>query len=131
MVAANDGLADAVIGVLQEKGLKVPVTGQDATITGMQNVLAGRQCVTIYKPIAKEAAAAAKLAVALAKGEDPGTTTTIYDPKGIRDVKSVLLESFPITLQQNLRMPFDDFALDPADVCEPDYAPLCTKYGIG
>src|SRR3954464_5655308 len=57
VLAANDGLGGSVISVLEENGLagKVPVTGQDATVEGLQNVLAGTQCMTIYKSAKLEA----------------------------------------------------------------------------
>src|SRR3954470_53241 len=69
--AANDGLGGAVVSVLKRNGEsgKVPVTGQDATDEGLQRVLTGDQCMTVYKAIKKEADAAAKLAIALAKGD--------------------------------------------------------------
>src|SRR4051794_14203614 len=53
VLAANDGLANSVISVLQRNNVagQVPVTGQDATAEGLQNILAGRQCMTVYKPI--------------------------------------------------------------------------------
>ncbi len=71
--AANDGLGGAVVAVLTKNGVagKVPVTGQDATDEGLQRVLAGTQCMTVYKAIKAEADAASELAVALAKGETP------------------------------------------------------------
>lgn len=71
VVAANDGLAGAVITVLKKVGLngKVPVTGQDATPDGLQAVLRGDQYMTVFKPIKEEAEAAAKLAGLLAKGD--------------------------------------------------------------
>ena len=72
MLAANDGLGNAAISVLKKRKLQaVPVTGQDATLEGLQNILAGDQCMTVYKAIKKEADAAAKLAIALAKGREP------------------------------------------------------------
>jgi len=73
--AANDTLANAAIAALRTQKLngKVPVTGQDATPTGVQNVLAGDQAMTVYKPIAKEAQATAQLVAALSNGTDPGT----------------------------------------------------------
>ena len=72
MLAANDGLGNAVISVLKARKLKqIPVTGQDATAEGLQNILAGDQCMTVYKAVKKEADAASKLAIALAKGEQP------------------------------------------------------------
>src|SRR3954452_569680 len=72
--AANDGLGGAVVSVLKRNGQngKVPVTGQDATDEGLQRVLTGDQCMTVYKAIKKESDAAAKLAIALAKGDTAG-----------------------------------------------------------
>ena len=72
VLAANDGLGNAAISALKQRKLpQVPVTGQDATLEGIQNIVNGDQCMTVYKAIKKEADAAAKLAIALAKGEKP------------------------------------------------------------
>ena len=71
--AANDGLGGAVIASLENAGLdplEVPVTGQDATEAGIQNVLLGKQTMSVYKPIKEEAAAAVAAALALRAGED-------------------------------------------------------------
>ena len=74
------------------------MTGQDATPEGIQNILAGDQCMTVYKAVKKEADAAAKLAIALAKGEEPpaGLVNGETDD-GARQVPSVLLEPVAIT----------------------------------
>lgn len=93
--AANDTLANAVIAALRSQKLngKVPVTGQDATVTGIQNILAGDQVMTVYKPIAKEAQATAQLVAALSNGTDPGTLVNGQtELKGGGTVASVLLE---------------------------------------
>lgn len=73
--AANDTLANAAIAALRAQKLngKVPVTGQDATPTGIQNILSGDQVMTVYKPIAKEAEATAQLVAALSNGVEPGS----------------------------------------------------------
>jgi D-xylose transport system substrate-binding protein len=65
VLAANDGLGGAAIGILEGAGQagKVPVTGQDATVEGLQNILAGTQCMTVYKSAKQEAAALAKTAI--------------------------------------------------------------------
>ena len=77
VVAANDGLANAAISALKQRKLpQVPVTGQDATLQGIQNIVNGDQCMTVYKAIKNEADAAAKLAIALAKGEEPTASRT-------------------------------------------------------
>src|ERR671937_514118 len=68
VLAANDGLAGAVIASLKAHGLKpVPLTGQDATPTGVQFILAGWQSGTVYKSVRKEANAAAAAAIAIIK----------------------------------------------------------------
>ena len=70
VLAANDGLGNAAISALKQRKLpQIPVTGQDATLEGIQNIVNGDQCMTVYKAIKKEADAAADLAIALAKGE--------------------------------------------------------------
>ncbi len=72
---ANDGMANTVIAALRTQGLngKVLVTGQDATLSGIQNILTGDQGMTVYKPILKEAEATAKLVAALSNGSDPSS----------------------------------------------------------
>lgn len=91
---ANDGLANTVIAALRAQKLdgKVLVTGQDATITGIQNILTGDQSMTIYKPIAKQAEATAQLVAALSNGTDPGNLVNGRTGlKGGGQVKSVLI----------------------------------------
>jgi D-xylose transport system substrate-binding protein len=71
--AANDGLANSAINALEAAGLDptgIPVSGQDATAAGMQNVLLGKQTMSVYKPIEAEAKVAAAVALALRAGED-------------------------------------------------------------
>lgn len=71
---ANDDLAGAAVQALTPVHLdgKVLLTGQDATVAGVQRILEGTQAMTVYKPIAKEANATAALVAALSKG----TSTT-------------------------------------------------------
>ena len=69
--AANDGLANSVINALEAAGIgPVPLSGQDATQAGIQNVLLGKQTVSVYKPIQDEAGVAAAIALALRSGDD-------------------------------------------------------------
>lgn len=69
---ANDGMASTVIAALKAQRLngKVLVTGQDATVSGIQNILKGDQSMTVYKAITKEAMATAQLAAAISNGTD-------------------------------------------------------------
>jgi D-xylose transport system substrate-binding protein len=135
VLAANDGLAGAVITVLTKYGLngQVPVTGQDATPDGLQAILRGDQYMTVYKPIKQEADAAAKLAAALAKGDtaaaDALATQSVNDPEGARDVKSVLLEPQLIT-RDNVKTVVDDGAVPASDICVAETAAACQELGI-
>jgi len=135
VVAANDGLAGAVITVLKKYQLngKVPVTGQDATADGLKAILSGDQYMTVFKPIKQEAEAAAKLAAALAKGDkaaaDKLATDTEKDPVGNRDVKSVLLEPFLIT-KDNVKRVIDEGYVKAEEVCTSDLQSVCAQLGI-
>jgi D-xylose transport system substrate-binding protein len=69
--AANDGLGNSAINALEAAGIEgAPVSGQDATAAGIQNILLGKQTMTVYKPIQAEAEVAAAVALALQAGED-------------------------------------------------------------
>jgi D-xylose transport system substrate-binding protein len=131
VLAANDGLGNSVISALKARKLKqIPVTGQDATPEGIQNILAGDQCMTVYKAVKKEADAASKLAIALATGKPPeaglvnGKTND-----SAKDVPSVLLTPQAIT-KDNIKVVFDDGFLKKEDVCTGKFAKACTDAGL-
>ena len=132
VLAANDGLAGAVIDVLKKKKLngKVPVTGQDATVEGLQNVLAGTQCMTVYKSATQEAEALAEVAIALANGEEADVTGSTVDSSDDSEVPSILLEPQAIT-KDNVGDVIDDGGQKAEDVCTGDFAKLCDEAGIG
>jgi len=129
--AANDGLAGGVISILKKNGQagKVPVTGQDATVEGLQNILAGTQCMTIEKSAKGEAGALAKAAIALLKGDKPATNGTTRDDTGNRDVPSVLLDPVLIN-KDNVKAVVDAGDLTAAQLCTGNYAKLCADAGI-
>ena len=135
VLAANDGLAGAVITVLTKYGLngQVPVTGQDATADGLQAILRGDQYMTVYKPIKQEADAAAKLTSALAKGDtaaaDALATGSVDDTKGNRQVKSVLLTPQSIT-KDSVKTVIDEGQVKASEVCVGDLAATCQQLGI-
>lgn len=131
VLAANDALGNAAISVLKKNKLngKVPVTGQDATKEGLQNILVGDQCMTVYKAVKKEADAAAGLAIALAKGEKKETGQTVKDPEGGRDVPSVLLEPKAI-YKDNVKDVVADGYITKEELCTGNFAKLCTDAGI-
>ncbi len=135
VVASNDGLAGAVITVLQKVHLngKVPVTGQDATAAGLQAILRGDQLMTVFKPIKGEAEATAKLAAALAKGDKAGAdaiaTGKLHDPQNNRDIKSVLLEPKTI-LKNDVKTVITEGYVKASEVCTGDLQAVCTQLGI-
>lgn len=98
VIVANDGMAGGVISALTNVGLNgIPVTGQDASAGGLQNILKGDQYMTVYKPIKAEAEAAAALALALVNGEEPsGVDATVNN--GTSDVPSILLVPVSVTI---------------------------------
>ena len=131
VLAANDGLGGSVISILEKNGKQgqVPVTGQDATVEGLQNVLAGTQCMTVYKSAKLEAGALADAAIALVNGEEADTNETTEDSEGGRDVPSILLDPVSIT-KDNVKEVIDDGGQSAADVCAGEFAALCTEAGI-
>jgi D-xylose transport system substrate-binding protein len=131
VLAANDTLAHSVISVLQKNKLngKIPVTGQDASVQGMQNILSGDQCMTVYKPVKQEAEAAAELAIGLANGEKKDVDQSVTDPESGEKTPSVLLDPQPITID-NVTDVTDDGYVDPEELCVDEYADLCSEHGI-
>jgi len=131
VLAANDGLGNAAITVLKRNKLngKVPVTGQDATVQGLQNILLGDQCMTVYKAIKKEADGAAELAVALANGQTPSGLTAVKDTESGKDVPSKLLEPVAI-YKDNVKDVVADGYVTKDELCKDAFAALCTKAGI-
>ena len=128
--AANDGLAGSVISILEKnrRAGQVPVTGQDATVEGLQNILAGTQCMTVYKSATEEANALAEVAIALANGEEPKATSTSRDDTGERDVPSVLLTPKSIT-KDTVGVVFEDGGQSRDEVCAGQFAPMCAAAG--
>lgn len=124
-VAANDGLAQAIIAARENADLPyIPLTGQDATVGGIQNVLAGRQSMTVYKPIRLEAEAAAALVVTLARGGDPSPLINSTTHNGARDIPTVLLNVMPITAENVETVIVDGFrAWD--EICVGEFAQYC------
>ncbi|HEX3792862.1 MAG TPA: hypothetical protein VHV57_00025, partial [Acidimicrobiales bacterium] len=112
---------------------KFPVTGQDATTVGLQNVISGYQCGTVYKPIYVEAQAAAALALYLRAGKTPpkslanGTST---DTVNHTTVPSVLLKPQWVTPTNVESTVIKDQFVTAAELCTGTFAADCTKYGI-
>jgi len=136
VVAANDNLGQAVISVLKGKSIpakKVPVTGQDATAGGLQNVLAGYQCGSVYKPIYVEAQAAAAVALFLRAGMNPPADLVngkVTDPDAKKDVPSVLLTPTWVTVDNMADTVIKDEFVKVSDVCTAALQSACQAAGI-
>ena len=134
VLAANDDIANAVIGVLQQNGLagRVSVTGQDSGIEGLQNILKGQQSMTIYNNVKSEANAAAALAIALIAGKDPSTANLnlvpFQDPKANRTLQALLLPAEVIS-QSNVEDVVTAGALTAAQICA-GVQTQCTALGV-
>ncbi len=120
VLAANDGIAGAVVASLKAHGLKsIPLTGQDATPTGVQFILAGWQSGTVYKSVRREANAAAAAAIAIIKGKKvPGVNAKVSG------TKSILLTPVWIT-KANYKLLFTEGFLKKSQVCNGVYAKYC------
>ena len=120
VLAANDGLAGAVVASLKAHGLKpIPLTGQDATPTGVQFILAGWQSGTVYKSVRKEANAAAAAAIAIVKGKTvPGVNSKVSG------TKSILLTPVWVT-KANYKLLFKEGFLKRGQVCNGQYKKYC------
>ncbi len=135
-VVPNDDNANAVISYL--KTIKVPpkrfpTTGQDATLTGLQNVLAGYQCGSVYKAIYLEAQASAALAIYLAAGIDPPAALVngkTADSMAKVDVPSVLLTPVWVTETNMASTVVKDGFVDPKKLCAGNVASQCLAVGI-
>lgn len=124
VVAANDDIANAVIGVLKGSGLNghVVVTGQDSGVEGLQNIVNGQQSMTIFKNVKLEATAAAQLAIALIQGKDPSsaglTLSKFDDPQSPSHNLQALLLPAQVITQANISDVVDAGALTQAEICK-------------
>ena len=136
IASANDGLGGAAIAVLDRNGQagKIPVTGQDATDEGLQRVLLGTQCMTVYKAIKAEAEAAAALAIALSNGDqasaDALATGVTADSESGMDVPSVLLVPVGITADTVKDVIADGFTTADKLCTTEELKAACEKYGV-
>jgi D-xylose transport system substrate-binding protein len=123
-VAANDSIAGAVIAALKAKKLKpIALSGQDATVQGVQNIISGWQTMTVYKYVPLEANAAAKAAVALLKHKKvPGVNG--FRKNGSKKEPTVQLPVVSITKANYTRL-FTDKFLKKSDVCIGEFKQFC------
>lgn len=124
--AANDGLASSVIAALKSQGLgPLPLSGQDATVAGIQNILAGWQTMTVYKPIQLEAEAAAQAAVALLRNEDISVLTADTVNNGQSDIPFIKLAPVAVTADNIAETVIADGFRTWDEICVGEYRQYC------
>jgi len=136
VLTPNDENAAPIITYLQRVGVKAktfPVTGQDATTIGLQNILAGYQCGSVYKPIYLEAQAAVALAMYVRAGKTPPASlvnATTNDSKTSTSVPSVYLTPKWVTTANMASTVVADKFVTVGQLCVGQYAQLCKTFGI-
>jgi len=138
---ANDEMAAGSIAAMKGAGInpaEKPSTGQDATVPGVQRIIAGQQYMTVYKATDLETKAAAEIAVALAEGEEPDVEGVAQKNKGVTeevnngktDVPSVLLEPVAVVKDNVKSTVIKDEFITPEELCTGSYASDCNELGI-
>ena len=129
--AANDGLASSVIASLKSQGFDpVPLSGQDATVTGMQYVLSGDQTMSVYKPIKQEADAACAAAIALLNGDDVSSLTADTLNNGTNDVPFIKLVPTAVTRDNLADTVIADGFRTWEEICVGDFLQYCPEGSI-
>jgi D-xylose transport system substrate-binding protein len=128
--AANDGIAGAVVSALQSANHDpIPLSGQDATSGGIQNILAGWQTMTVYKPIKAEADAAAAIAIGLLNGESPEDVEGEWEVQTINngetDLPYIALEPIAVTKDNIEETVIADGFRTWDEVCTGDFEQYC------
>ena len=123
-IAANDGIAGAAIAALKAKKLKpIALSGQDATVQGVQNIISGWQTMTVYKYVPLEANAATAAAVALLKHKKvPGVNG--FRKNGSKKEPTIQIPIVTITKANYTRL-FRDNWIKKSDVCVGEFAQFC------
>ena len=132
--AANDDTGGGAIAAMKGAGINPaerPVTGQDATVAGLQRILAGQQYMTVYKAIPPETEIAAEIAVALLEGEEvPQEKITEEVNNGKAEVPSVLLEPVAVTKGNVKSTVVKDGFVSVSELCTSAYQTACKEAGI-
>jgi D-xylose transport system substrate-binding protein len=132
--AANDGTAGGAIASMKSAGVdptKIPTTGQDAELAAIQRILAGEQYMTVYKAIIPEAEAAATLAVALGRGEQPpANVINGSTDNNKKKVPSVLLTPIAVTADKVESTIVKDGFWKVSEICTGEFKAACDKNGI-
>jgi D-xylose transport system substrate-binding protein len=124
VAAANDGLANAVVVALKSARLDpIPLSGQDATTQGVQNIISGWQTMTVFKDVRKLATATAAAAIRIIKGQKPLTTGSVKT-KGRGPEPAYLIPPQTIT-KANWQILTRSGFLKRSEICSGEYRQYC------
>ena len=127
--AGNDTLAGSVISALKSQGMQpIPVSGQDATVGGIQNILSGWQTMSVYKPIKIEAEAAAQAAIALLRGEDVAAIANDTINNGQNDIPFLKLTPIAVTKDNIAETVIADGFRTWEEICVGEFKQFCPDY---
>jgi D-xylose transport system substrate-binding protein len=124
VLAPNDNNAASIITILDKNGLTVPISGQDASVAGLQNVLLGKQTATVYKPFKLEVDKALEVIKAILAGETYPTDKTLEDGTPFAWITPISTDASKV---KDVVANGDAAA---ADICTADVAAACEKYGV-
>jgi D-xylose transport system substrate-binding protein len=132
--SANDGNAGGIVAAMKSNGVdpkKIPITGQDAELAGVQRIVAGEQYMTVYKAIKAEAEAAAQLAFDVSQGKTPDSATVNGKTNnGQADIPSVLLKPVSVTVDNIQDTIIKDGFWKASQICTGRFAAGCKTAGI-
>jgi D-xylose transport system substrate-binding protein len=124
VLAPNDNNAASIIQILDKNGLTVPVSGQDASIAGLQNVLLGKQYATVYKPFKVEVDAALEVISAILNGEEVSANKTLDD-----GTPYIAVDPIVVTADKVKEVVANGDATVEA-LCTPEVAEACAANGV-
>ncbi|MEN9714694.1 MAG: hypothetical protein RJA35_161 [Actinomycetota bacterium] len=124
VLSPNDNNAASIIAILDKNKQKAVISGQDASIAGLQNILLGKQTATVYKPFKVEAKAASDLAIKLLKGQKPVVTKKLADGTPFVAMTPILIKA------ANVEQVVKAGDAKVADLCTAAVKAACAKYGV-
>jgi D-xylose transport system substrate-binding protein len=124
VLSPNDNNAASIIAILDKNNQTAVVSGQDASVAGLQNVLLGKQTATVYKPFKVEAKAATDLAIKILKGQKVTVSKKLADG-------TPFLASTPILIKAaTVKTVVAAGDAKATDICTAAVAAACKKYGV-
>jgi D-xylose transport system substrate-binding protein len=123
--SANDGNGGSALAAMKAIGMDIPpITGLDASLPGLQRIVAGTQYMTVYNPFRSEAEHAAEAAWDLVNKRTPKSTTEV------NGIPSFLNQPVSVNIDNIMDTIIKDEFYKVSDICTPEYAAACEAAGI-